>query len=92
MASIKLTGRTFPPGTPLAFPVKNKIQEELRRKRINITGRKPQAASGKLQIALDTSGAAVSNKFSNSDHELSGKRQASSDKPQAASCWTAEPS
>ena len=51
MASIKLTGRTFPPGTPPAFPVKNKIQEELRRKRINITGRKRQAASLKLQAA-----------------------------------------
>ena len=52
MANTKLTGRTFPLGTPPAFPVKNKIQEELRRKRINITKMPIKAQDGRYAPLL----------------------------------------
>tara|TARA_R100000544_G_scaffold28644_1_gene15141 strand:+ start:458 stop:610 length:153 start_codon:yes stop_codon:yes gene_type:complete len=50
MESIKLTGRTFPLGTPPAFPVKNKIQIEIRRKEKLLQSKRRRARLQALKL------------------------------------------
>ena len=47
-------GRTFPLGTPRAFPIKNRIQADLRRKQMKEYGRK--RARLKQQVLEEVAG------------------------------------
>ena len=45
-------GRTFPLGTPRAFPIKNRIQADLRRKQMREYGRKRKRSSAQGRKAV----------------------------------------
>lgn len=42
-------GRTFPLGTPRAYPIRNRIQADLRRKQMREYGRKRARAASETQ-------------------------------------------
>jgi len=47
-----MRGRTFPLGTPRAFPVKNRIQAELRRKQMRDNYARKRSSTGEQALKL----------------------------------------